>query len=927
MRWKNDQPGVWCMNRGWKFRKENISVLPEGREHDDIYDYAKAGGSKGPAELSYDDSGWADTVLPHDWVTAEPFMKEAALNHGYKERGTGWYRLKFSLPEEEKEKQICLQFEGLSSNAFIYINGILCKKQFYGYNSFEVDITDFVCFAPAVNILAVKIEAEGWEGWWYEGAGIYRNVWMVRRPPVHIAGQGVYVNPGYLGEGRWNVRAEVAVENSFPREGAVIVKNILYDGENVIGVFPEEEISLPAYGKKTCCKEFCVQDPELWDESSPKLYRLYTACVPAGAEAETGGGQDYRNTGFGFRTVSLDPDSGFLINGKAVKLKGVCCHQDHAGTGVAVPYAVKEYRIRKLKELGANAYRPAHNPDPEILDICDRLGMYVMQENRTFSSDEDTLRELRGIVRMTRNHPCAVMYSIFNEEPLQGTQRGARMAARMREAVRVLDDSRPVMAAFNGGYMDENGAVTALDAVGINYNPARYDGFHRKFPGIPLIASETASACMVRGEYRTDPDAHVIGGYDDFSVPWGSTHREAWHMAEERDFVAGAFVWTGFDYRGEPTPFRWPSAGSFFGIYDACGFPKEAVYLYQALWKKEPLVHITGPWASQKLPGAEVKLMVVSNCEQVDLYVNGVKRKLIRGGVYGQEPFSLPYEPGELKAVGSIGGKVCAEDVIRTAGNPYALQISADRQVIRGDGLDAVVICVRAVDGKGAPAPEADDLVHLDVDGCAELIGAGNGNPNSHEPDCAPYRRLFHGQAQFILRNSGAGLITVKARAEGLIPAELTILAEQGDYIPFLKTASDCMVGGWEMYSRLLDRHPGGEIKSEANDRNSYEPIEFHGRPQSVLTGQEGKYALYRTTIHIRRGERKALYFSEVKGRVWVYFNDRCVYERTEVTEGAVSAEIPAGMEGNVKCAVVIGNINSANSEAGICGSVIMAEV
>ena len=920
MKFVNEQPGIWCINKGWKFIEGDMDVLPEGRTHDDIYAFAKGNGAKGPAELSYDDSGWQDVELPHDWVTGKDFTEKAALNHGYKERGCGWYRFKFNLPEEDRKKRISLQFEGVSRKAEIYINGLLCRRQFYGYNSFSVDITDFVCFTPSVNQLAVRIDASDWEGWWYEGAGIYRNVWMVKQDPIHIAYQGVYAKTMHLGGNEWELSVETTVENSFAEAGEAKIEYILYDNGRIIAEFSSEtEARIDGFDQAVVCGSTRVKEITAWDTEQPKLYDLRVNCI-------SGNSMDHKNIRIGFRTVELSAEEGFLLNGRRVKLKGVCCHQDHAGVGTAVPYAVKEYRIGLLKEMGANAYRPAHHPDPEILDICDRMGMLVMQENRTFSSDAATLEELRGIARGTRNHPGAVMYSIFNEEPLQGTERGARMAARMRTLIHKMDDSRPVLGAFNGGYLDESGAVTSLDAVGINYSTVWYDEFHKKFPEIPLVASETASACMVRGEYRSDADKHLIESYDTFCVAWGNTHRDAWKMTEERKFVAGAFVWTGFDYRGEPTPFQWPSVASFFGIYDSCGFTKEAVYLYKAMWKKEPVVHLISPWAGKHEEGEMIRTQIVSNCEEVELRIGGKVKMRLSGGVYEQEPFLLPYEKETLEAVGYIAGEERAREYVACTGRAVRLKIILHKNTLVNDGLDTAVVNVCAVDKDGNADVDAEDMIFIETGENARILGCGNGNPNSHEPDCAPYRKLFHGWAQFIIRAECSGNFRIRVRAEELKPAEAVITVCEKEHIPFLEPARISTVEGWKMYSRVLDEDPQGEIESESNDQNSYEPVEFHGRPQGILTGKEGKYAVYRCEIDIKGEKETYLLFQEIKGQAWIYYNDVLACSRTEESEGAVKAAVPSEMRGKIICTVVVRNQDTSNGEAGICGSVIMQE-
>ena len=930
MKYYNDQPSIYCMNRDWRFRETDISDLPASRRHDDVYDYSKAAGAKGPAEISYDDSEWETAELPHDWVVQKEFTPDAMLNHGYKMRGNGWYRKKFRLGEEDMGKQILLEFEGLSSKASIYINGLLCKRQFYGYNSFSVDISDFVCFYPAVNQLVVKIEADAWEGWWYEGAGIYRNVWLIKKPPVHIDYQGVYVKPKEQNDGTWKLEIETTIENSFGTGAGFRLETALYQSGKKVLDLPKKRADINGFDHVLCRQETVFEDVKKWSTEDPSLYEICVKCISlseTGEEVSEEDGLDYLKVSFGFRTIRLDAETGFWLNGENIKLKGFCCHQDHAGVGVAVPYAVKEFRISQLKKLGANAYRCAHNPDPEILQICDKLGMMVMEENRTFASHPEVLEEVRGIVRNARNHPSVILYSIFNEEPLQGTHRGMHMAERIRNTIHKMDHTRPVLGSFNGGYLEDEGAVHALDAVGINYNPMRYDEFHEKYPNIPLIASETASAFMVRGEYRTDEEHNTIGSYDDFCAPWGNTHRDAWKWINERKFVAGTFVWTGFDYRGEPTPFEWPSVGTFFGTYDSCGFPKEACELYKVMWKKEPGIHMITDWNSSRKVGELQKVIVAANCQEIELSVNDRVLERRKTTAYAQDEFYVPFEKGTLKAVGFIEGTEAASHCLAVPGEIYRLKAACSKEALMNDGLDSVIVNVIAVDAEGMEVPDADNLVHFDVKGGAKVIGVGNGNPNSHEPDYAAQRKLFHGRAQAILRNSGSDNAVVEVWTDGIGRTVVEIPVHQGQRIPYMESVSDVVTVGWSMYYRLLDEMPDVDMEINENDRNSFEPMEFHGRPQNVFTGKLLKYGIYYNQIKTSRdGKRRFLYFPDVRGQVFVWLNGIKAAERTDKTTGELKIMIPNGEDTLYKCFVIIRNENTESNEAGICAPVMLVD-
>ncbi|BBF43905.1 beta-galactosidase [Lachnospiraceae bacterium KM106-2] len=913
MKYLQNQPGIYCLNRGWKFIEQDISILPPTKNHDDVYGFSKGGAAKGPADSGYDDSNWETVELPHDFVTEHEFTEEGSPNQGYKERGICWYRIRFDLPEEDMGKQILLEFEGMSCDADIYVNGTNLKRSFSGYNSFSVDMTDMANFGIIPNTLAIKIDASAWEGWWYEGAGIYRNVWLLKKEPVHIGYYGSYFKPIRQEDGNWLVEVETTIENSFEFTKDYQIETVICDkdGKELGRTAGSGQIN--GYGQNVDRDSIMVNDPALWSPESPTLYYGKTTVTCDGKT-------DYLVTPIGFRYISLDAKDGFWLNGENIKLKGFCNHQDHAGVGVAVPYAIKEYRIKLLKELGANAYRQAHNPDPEILQLCDQYGLMVMEENRTYSSSEETLRDLEWIVKRARNHPSVILYSVFNEEPLQGTGKGRRMAGRMQALVKSFDDTRPVLGAFNGGYMEEVGASTILDATGINYNPGRYDDFHKKYPNTPLLGSETASAFMVRGEHKTDLDAHLIDNYDEECALWGNTVRDAWEQVNERPFVAGAFVWTGFDYRGEPTPFTWPSVATFFGTYDSCGFEKDACYLYKAFWKEDPIVHLVPDWNLDVAEGTEVKVMAFTNCEKVAIYLNGSLVEEKAAHKYDQVTFMVPYQAGELKAIAYRNGEAVAEDITRTAGAKSKVVVELSKDYLLDGGHDAVAINVNLVDAKGTLVTKASDMVHFEVTGGARIIGVGNGDPNSHEDDLADHRSLYHGKAQCIIRNTVKEDVTVRVSIDGVETETIVIPVKDAEVIPYVRPVKEQVVEGWKMYYQLFDEMPDPNPKVDANDMNSFEPIAFTGENQAQLADQLHKYGLYRAVANIpRTEEEKHLYFGSINGHVWIYIDGKEMARRTDSFGGYMTVDLPTDLSGEHVITVVIHNENEEWPQAGIC--------
>ncbi|WP_455716888.1 beta-galactosidase GalA [Anaerosporobacter sp.] len=915
---------VYSLNRGWRFIEKDISVLPSIRQHDDVYGFSKAGAYRGPADANYDDSDWEVVNLPHDWVTKHDFVEDGSPNQGYKERGIGWYRIRFELLEEDRNKQILLEFEGMSCDASIYVNGSILKHSYSGYNSFCVDMTDMANFGVIPNTLAIRIDASAWEGWWYEGAGIYRNVWLVKKEEVHFAQDSIFIKPELVQKSSWNVLVSAEIENSFEHEHNVEATTFLYDSDdNLIGeaVLAGKNL-IKGYETAMVTGRICVDNPVLWCMKQPYLYKAVTKLYRNGECI------DEVEENFGFRTISIDAKDGFWLNGENIKLMGFCNHQDHAGVGVAVPYSIKKYRVRLLQELGANAYRCAHNPDPEILTICDELGLMVMVENRTYSSSEETLKEVEGIVRQSRNHPCVIVYSVFNEEPLQGTHKGRRMAGALQAAVKRVDDTRPVLGAFNGGYMEEEGASTILDVTGINYNPARYDEFHKKYPNTPIIGTETASAFMVRGEYATDYEYNRINSYDDECALWGNTIREAWKMVMERPFVAGAFVWTGFDYRGEPTPFIWPSVGTFFGTYDSCGFEKDACYFYKAYWKSEPMVHIISPWSAGHQIGEEIRVKVVTNCEEVSLLVNNQMITKKSADPINHVEFIVPYEAGELKAIGYRNGVVLASDLQLTAESPKSLKITLSQEQLVADGFDAVAVNISLVDQNDTVIPNAEDLLTFECEN-GIILGVGNGDPNSHEADVSNKRKLFHGKAQVILTPIDKGSMVIKVSAEDIgLQTEVMIPVWEVESFPYVEPVEERVIDNWRLYYQLFDEMPNPNPKVDQNDMNSFEPIAFSGAPQIQLADQLHKYALYRCVANIGEAkENRYLYISDVRGYVWIYLNGELLASRTDSFSGYMIIDLPKDAHGKEVITIIIHNENEEWPQAGICSPVVLKEL
>jgi beta-galactosidase len=718
------------LDRGWRFHEGDIP-FPEIKGHGNSYNNAKAGKAWGAAAPEFDDSQWRVLDLPHDWAVEQPFDQNANLSQGYRARGFGWYRRSFKLDPADRGKALELQFDGIATHATVWLNGTLVHRNWCGYTSFQIDLTPFANFGDKPNHLAIRVDAQAMEGWWYEGAGIYRHTWLVKRNPLHIPTDGVFAHPVKKPDGNWEIPAEVTLSNIGDEAVRGEVHCVLLDPAGKPVAEARTSTEVPYLNTAVVKLGIPVRQPKLWSVDTPTLYTVRTTVLRDGAVC------DVVETRCGFRTIRFDAKQGFFLNDQPLKLKGTCNHQDHAGVGVAIPDSLWEFRVRRLKELGSNAYRCAHNPPAkEFLEACDRMGMLVMDENRNFNVSPEYVRQLEWLIRRDRNHPSVILWSVFNEETTQGTEMGYQMVRRMAAVVKRLDKTRPVTAAMSGGHKAPINVSQAVDVVGFNYNQNVYDEFHKAHPDLPITSSEDTSAFMTRGVYETDKSKNLIGSYDDQRAPWGLTHRYAWRCISERPFVAGGFVWTGFDYRGEPTPLQWPSAGSFFGIMDLCGFPKAAYYLHQAHWiEDEPVLHLIPHWNWQGREGTNIKVMALTNADTVALSLNGKPLEEKKVDPIDMVEFQIPYQPGKLEAVGKQNGREVSRFAVETTGKPAALEIIPDRKALAGDGADAMPVTIRAVDDKGREVPDANLMVDFETSGAGDIIGVGNGDPNCHEAE------------------------------------------------------------------------------------------------------------------------------------------------------------------------------------------------
>lgn len=871
------------LNKGWRFYQGDIP-FPEIIGHQNSYNNAKAGKAWGAAAPDFDDTQWRIVNLPHDWAVEGPFDEKANISQGYRHRGIGWYRRNFKVDPADRGKHIELQFDGVSTHCTVWFNGTVVHRNWCGYTSFYIDITSMLRYGDDLNNIVVRVDANAQEGWWYEGAGLYRHAWLVKRSPAHIITDGVYAHPVRKSDGQWEIPAEVTVENSGKEDASLAIEMTLRDNAGKAIATANANIMLKPLDQKAANLSMSVTNPQLWSVDQPTLYTVQTTVK------QNNGIVDEVVTQCGFRTIRFTADSGFYLNDKRLKIQGVCNHQDAAGVGVAVPDAIWEFKIRKMKEMGVNAWRCAHNPpSKEFLDLCDRMGMMVMDENRNFNNSPEYIRQLQWMVRRDRNHPSIILWSVFNEEPMQGTEIGYEMVRRMAAEVKKLDATRPITAAMNGGQFTSLNVSKAVDVVGFNYRLQDYDRFHKENPTVPMTSSEDVSGLIVRGEYVTNKEKHILDSYDTQAPGWGNLHRVYFKTIAERPFIAGNFVWTGFDYRGEPTPYIWPTVSSNFGIMDMCGFPKSVYYYYQSQYiKTKPILYVFPHWNWPKDSiGKNIKVMAFTNAESVKLLLNGkvISEKSVEK--YDGVTWTVPYQPGQLEAVGYVKGKETSRFKVETTGQPVSLELIPDRSALEGDGYDAMPVTVRALDAKGRPVPTANIPVEFEINNQGNILGHNNGDPNSHEPEKGNKRSLFNGLAQVTIQTveGSSAPIVLTAKSQGLKPATVSVAVNVKPSVPFVPMApSFLVISGWR-FSPITETMPDPNQEISDNDMNSWSPV----RSGQLQKFAEGRFAVYRSKFKPYAGMLKSgavLKFQSVSGKAQVYVNNKLIYTRTTSDPG-----------------------------------------
>ncbi len=770
----------FLFDNDWKFHLGNAIDFTKDFNYGLTNIFSKAGEAGNTAfNPKFNDADWQKIQLPHDWVVELPFDKSKNFDqdaHGYKAIGAnypqnsiGWYRKTFTMAPADSGNKFYLQFDGVYRNCKVFINGHYLGSNESGYIGFELDITDYIHFREK-NVIAIRVDASQYEGWFYEGAGIYRHVWLKKMNPLHIAANGVFVQTKQK-DNTANISLSTKLQNEkYIPSTATIQSYIINAKGNIVQSATKHPIHLAVNELATIHQNISISSPHLWSIDDPYLYKVVSLVINNQKVI------DSVVTSFGIRTITVDAQKGLFLNGKPIKIYGTCNHQDHAGVGSALPDALQYYRIKLLKEMGVNAYRTSHNPPtPELLNACDELGMLVLDENRLLGSSKEIMSQFERLIERDRNHPSVFMWSLANEEhSLQYTDVAKRIAITLLAKQKELDPSRTATYAADMGNFNK-GINEVIPVRGFNYNLQGIDPYKKNNFNQPIIGTEMGSTVCTRGIYVKDTANGYVPDYDTTFPPWASTAERWWKLAAERKWFIGGFVWTGFDYRGEPTPYTWPCINSHFGIMDVCGFPKNIYYYYQSWWTNKDVLHLYPHWNWKGKEGQHITVWCNTNADEVELFLNGnsLGKKVMPRNSH--LVWKVKYQPGILKAIAWKNGKIL-KDSVETTDAAYQIILTPDRTTIHADGKDVSVINVSVKDKKGREVPDAMNLIHFTISPNATIIGVGNGNPSSHESDkceLGKYQRsLFNGKAQLLVQSGNAtGTVSIQATSNGLVDA------------------------------------------------------------------------------------------------------------------------------------------------------------
>ncbi len=766
-----------------------------------------------------DQTQWRTLELPHDWSIEGSFNPQSPVGHGggYLSGGLGWYKKDFTIDQGDQSKRITILFDGVYSNSEVWINGHYLGKRPNGYIGFEYDLTPYLNFGDTNQILVKVDNSQQPNSRWYAGSGIYRNVWLKKTAKLYVANWGTFITTPKVTKDLAKVNVVTNINNDNAEEKTAFLRTrVLKDNQEIAQT--EKEFSIPSEGTKELEQQLEITSPHLWSDLNPELYTVVSEIIVGGKLI------DQKKTDFGIRSFRFDLDKGFILNGVQTKIKGVCLHHDLGPLGAAVNKRAIERKLEIMKEMGVNGIRTAHNPpSPELLALCDQMGFIVMDEAFDMWAhgknpydysqvwEQWHERDLRDQILRDRNHPSVFMWSIGNEIPEQWSPKGAEIGRELSAIVKSLDTTRVITAGMNPpihinkeevtiqfeGTAAEPNALAgsgALDLIGYNYAHQTYEDHQKNFPNTPFIAAETTSGLQTRGYYEFPSDTtkiwpvrwdlvftqgnkdNTVSAFDQVRTPWGSLHEEAWKIIKKHDFLSGMFVWTGFDYIGEPTPYQWPSRSSYFGIVDLAGFAKDVYYMYQSEWTQKDVLHVFPHWNWDE--GTLVDVWVYyNNADQVELFLNGESL-----GVKSKEGDDLhlmwrvPYKEGTLKAVSKKEGKVVLEREVKTAGAASKLSLTADRSTIQADGKDLSFITVDVLDANGVMVPRAGNQLTFTLEGPGKIVGMANGDPTNHESFQGNTHKAFNGKCLVIVQaDRKQGNLVLTATADGLQQASINI--------------------------------------------------------------------------------------------------------------------------------------------------------
>jgi beta-galactosidase len=766
------------------------------------------------------DSAWVKLKLPHDWSIEGDFNENnpATYNGGALPGGIGWYKKTFKVKESDQQKEFYIDFDGVYMNSEVWINDHYLGKRPNGYIGFRYNLTPYLHFGEKENEIKVKVDnSQQPNSRWYSGSGIYRNVWLVKTDKLHINNWGTYVTTPIVNKDSATINIETSIINNYKGAKDVLLKTIvLFNNEKITE--NSNHLNIKNKNELTFSEELKINSPKLWSIENPQLYTILSEIYIDNQLV------DAYKTPIGIRSFKFDLDKGFLLNNKSVKIKGVCNHHDLGALGTAINTRALERRLEILKEMGVNGIRTTHNPPaPELLDLCDKMGFIVMDESFDVWNNSKTTydyannwkewhkKDLEDFIKRDRNHPSVFIWSIGNEIQEQWNEQGVETAKELKAIVTKLDTTRLITAGMNPPVNMDNQDVTlqfdkknvnynalaasgVLDLIGYNYAQQTYEYHKQNFPNTPFIATETTSGLQTRGYYDQKSDTlkrwpvrwdipftggnpdNTISSYDQVSTPWGSTHEETWKVIKKHDYLSGMFIWTGFDYLGEPTPYVWPSRSSYFGIIDLAGFPKDVYYMYQSEWTDKPVLHVFPHWNWEV--GKNVDIWAYySQADEVELFLNneslGVKKK---EGDELHVMWRVPFQPGILKAISRKNGKDVLVKEIRTAEEASQISLNADRNIIKGDGVDLSFITVSVLDKNGTIVPNATNNIKFSIDGPGKIVGVDNGDPTSHASFKASDRNAFYGKCLVIVQSlNSEGIIKLSAQSQGLEESSINI--------------------------------------------------------------------------------------------------------------------------------------------------------